>query len=437
MTLTNRTNINTGLLNNESSWRERLDIIVETMRDMSAQTDPQEMVANYGRQMQKLLPRERMIGLSRRGVETPNFRITRYSGWSEEINPWTQQDRLPLLKEGILGELLYDGQPRVIDDLQVDEDDPAAAYLEGQHSLIAIPLFDEGVAQNMVILTLSEAHGFTAEELPELVWMSNLFGRATHNLVLSARLREAYEMVDRENKQIAKIQRSLLPAEFPEIPHMHLAAHYETSSRAGGDYYDFFELPDGKWGLLIADVSGHGTPAAVMMSILHSIAHLYPHQPEDPSDFLSFLNENLCERYTHTSGSFVTAFYGIYSPDKRLLNFSNAGHCPPLLKHCEMGAVTELDGARQLPLGVLPGEQYTHRTHYLSPGDEIVFYTDGISEATAPDGEMFGSERLNQVLSACRHDADEIIGALLRHLRDFTHGAPAADDRTVLVAKVM
>ncbi|QDU44079.1 PP2C family protein-serine/threonine phosphatase [Symmachiella dynata] len=422
--------------NKANDWHERLNIIVETMREMSAQSDPQEMVADYGQRMQQLLPRERMLSLSRRGLKAPQYRITRYSGWSEPVNPWKQRDELPLLESGLLGELLYGGQPRVIDDLQISANDPAAEYLADQHSLVAIPLFDQGEALNMVVLSLSDAHGFEPDELPELVWMSNLFGRATQNLVLSAELRDAYEMVDREMQQVAKIQRSLLPAVLPEIPHLHLAAHYETSQRAGGDYYDFFQLPEGKWGLLIADVSGHGTPAAVMMSIVHSIAHLYPHQPVQASDFLSYINQNLCRRYTNESGSFVTAFYGIYTPEKRQLNYSNAGHCLPLLKHCGAGMVSAIEGARQLPLGVLEDETYTNRSHYLSPGDEIVFYTDGISEATSPEGEMFGTQRLDDVLTYCRHDADEIINELLNNLKEFTHGAPAADDRTVLVAKV-
>lgn len=420
-----------------NDWQERLKIIVETMREMSAHTDPQEMVAAYGERMRQLSPRERMLALSRRGLESPQFRVTRYSGWKESVNPWKQKDQLPLLSGGVLGELLYASQPRVIDDLNIAEDDPAAEYLAGQHSLVAIPLFDEGVALNMVVLTMTKHHGFLSEELPELVWMSNLFGRATHNLVLSQELRSAYEAVDREMRQVATIQRSLLPAALPKIPHLHLATHYQTSQRAGGDYYDFFPLPDGRWGLLIADVSGHGTPAAVMMAIVHSIVHTYPHDPDCASDFLSYINRHLCQRYTDQSGSFVTAFYCIYNPRNRSMNYSNAGHCLPLLKHCEAGTVSEIEGARQLPLGVVEEETYTNRSHYFSPGDQLVLYTDGISEATNPAGEMFGTKRLDTVLTTCHHDADEIIGALLDNLTDFTNDAPADDDRTVVVAKIL
>ena len=92
------------------------------------------------------------------------------------------------------------------------------------------------------------------------MWLSNLFGRATSNLVLSEELQQANQALDREMKAVGDIQRSLLPARLPRIPTLDLATHYQPSQRAGGDYYDFFPLPSGKWGIFIADVSGHGTP---------------------------------------------------------------------------------------------------------------------------------------------------------------------------------
>ena len=144
--------------------------------------------------------------------------------------------------------------------------------------------------------------------------MSNLFGRATHNLVLSEQLKKAYDELDAEIRVIGDIQRSLLPTELPKIPTMDLAADYQTSRRAGGDYYDFFPLPDGRWGIWIADVSGHGPPAAVLMAVTHSIAHAFSGPPSPPGNFLSHVNYHLATRYTAASGTFVTAFYGIYDP---------------------------------------------------------------------------------------------------------------------------
>src|SRR5207244_896716 len=156
----------------------------------------------------------------------------------------------------------------------------------------------------MIISMRREPNSFDPQRLPELVLTSNLFGRATHNLVLSEEVKRAYEALDQELMVVADMQRSLLPRTLPQIPTLELAAHYQTSRRAGGDYYDFFALPGGLWGILIADVSGHGTPAAVMMAVTHSIAHTHSGPPTPPGELLAFINRNLHARYTNDSGSF-------------------------------------------------------------------------------------------------------------------------------------
>ncbi len=221
-----------------SDWQRHLAHVVETVREMSTHTEPQAMVRKYGERMRKILPSDRMVALSRRDLPAPKYRITRSSLWKDEVNPWLQKDKLPLMEGGLLGELIYGDQPRIINDLRIDESDPAYSYLSDQRSLVALPNYDNGVALNMVLLTQEKPNAFKVEDFPDLVLSSNLFGRATHNLVLSKQLNDAYQEVDRELIAIANMQRSLLPEKLPEISTMGLAAHYQTSRRAGGDYYD-------------------------------------------------------------------------------------------------------------------------------------------------------------------------------------------------------
>jgi sigma-B regulation protein RsbU (phosphoserine phosphatase) len=417
-------------------WEDRLEAIVQMMREMSLQTDPQAMVRAYGARIRKLWHIDRMVALSRRDLEFPNYRITRSSLWEREVNPWREKSKLPILQGGLLGEFIYGDEPRIFDDLEVSDDDPSAEYLRGMRSLIAIPNYDQGVAMNMTVLMREPPGAFDREVFPENVWMSNLFGRATYNLYLIEELSKAKQLVEREMQVVADIQRSLLPTKIPNIPGLDLAAHYQTSSWAGGDYYDFFPLPDGKWGILIADVSGHGTPAAVIMAITHSIAHSYPGLPTPPSDLLEHVNRQLATRYTVVNETFVTAFYGIYDPAKRELSYACAGHNPPRLKRCEDGTIASLDGVGNLPLGILADEKYRQATHVLRPGDQVIFYTDGILEAVNPSGAMFGLERLDQVLENCHLSADGLIHEVLEALERFTAGQPPGDDRTLLVAKV-
>ena len=420
----------------DEGWRARLDHIVETMRAMSRQTDPQDMVRSYGARMRRILPVDRLVAISRRGMASPRYMVTRDSRRAQEINPWRQRDALPVFEGGLLAELLYTDEPRIINDLRVDPSDPAASVLEGQRSMVAIPAFDEGVALNMTLLMRSQPNAFDPETLPELVWTSNLFGRATHNLVLRDEVQRAYDAVDRELRVVADIQRSLLPGTLPDIPTMGLAAHYATSRRAGGDYYDFFPLADDRWGILIADVCGHGTPAAVLMAVTHSLAHTHPKGHRPPSELLEYVNEHLAARYTSENGTFVTAFYGVYDPRTRELTYASAGHNPPRVKRCEDGSVFTLDGARGLPLGILPGETYPETKVRFTPGDQAIFYTDGVTEAHDPEGELFGVERLDRAIADCMLNAGGLIDAVLASLREFTKGRQAADDQTIVVAKI-
>ena len=419
-------------------WDERLSFVVETMREISSQTDPQQMVKAYGRRMRQIMPADRTVSLSRRDLPAPQYRVTRSSTWEDDVNPWRARDALPLFDRGLLGELIYAEQPVIVDDLpaRLAADDPARPFLQGMGSLVFVPMFDRGAATNAVVLMRAARGGFKPDNLPEHVWMANLFGRATHNLVLSGELKRAYEAMDREMQTVADIQRSLLPAELPTIPTLELASHYQTSRRAGGDYYDFFPLPDGRWGVLLADVSGHGTPAAVLMAITHSIAHTLSGPPAPPGRLLSFINDHLTARYTTDSGTFVTAFYGIYDPGTHVLTYASAGHNPPRVGRCDGRQVRAVDRNGSLPLGIDPDVRYDDTVEHLNPGDFLLLYTDGITEARGSGGDLFGVERLDGVIAECAGGARELVGMILAAVERFTDGRAATDDRTLLAAHV-
>jgi phosphoserine phosphatase RsbU/P len=417
-------------------WQERLAQVVEMVQEMSLQTDPQEMVRSYGDRVRRLLPSDRRISVSRRGLPEPKFRITRSTTWPTTVNPWKEKDSLPLFDGGLIAKLIYGNKPQLFDHLDLPSDDPAAEYLAGHRSLMAIPLFDQGVALNMVVLMRKEPAAFSKEEFPQMVWMSNLFGRATSNLLLSDELKQAYQALDRELKIVAEIQRSLLPVPLPTIPTLDIATHYQPSQRAGGDYYDFFHLPTGKWGIFIADVSGHGTPAAVLMAVTHVIAHTHPGPPQPPAKVLDYLNRHLANMYTRQNENFITAFYGVYDPTDRTLTYASAGHNPPRLKRCQDGTLLALDRADGFPLGITADGTYDEYTQQLQQGDQIIFFTDGITEASNPEGKLFGTGRLDQVLENCAVQAKGLLDSLLRSVEEFAAGHPADDDRTLIVARV-
>ncbi len=427
---------NTGLFSGEPA--ERLDFVVELLRDLSLHDDPQAMVRSYGERLRELNKVDGYLALSRRDLEHPYFRITRSSAWSEEINPWKQKDRLPLLQGGFLGELIYSEEPRLIEDLAglVPEDDPAYEYLNGFRSMMAIPHFDRGRGLNMTISLKREPRGFDFGKFPEWVWMSGLFGRATQSLVLSDELKRAYDQVEREVKVIADIQRSLLPQSLPTIPGVEMAAYYRTSRWAGGDYYDLFPLPEGRLGILIADVSGHGTPAAVLMAITHSLAHSLPGPPDPPGALLDHVNRRLSQAYTTTNEVFVTAFYAVLDPARRTLTYASAGHNPPRLRRYRPDSVLALDEVGGPPLGLFEDLAYDQTTISLEPCDVLALYTDGVTEAMDQRGEQFGVGRLDDILGDCALGASGMVDAVVAAVDRHTGGQAPADDRTLLVIQI-
>ena len=418
----------------QRNWRARLAVSVEVMRELSRYSDPEEMHTVFSRRMAQLFPVSRQLSISRRGLRFPQFRVTRFNLWTDPVNPWKESHLLPVHEGGMLAELLYADQPKMIEELSLDADDPAAIYLTGQRSLLAIPHFDQGTAQNMVILAREDADAFPRDRVADLVLLSNLFARATQTLVLSQAVKEAYDAVDYELRTVADIQKSLLPAATPRVAGLDVAVHYQTAKRAGGDYYDFFPLPGGKLGVLIADASGHGAPAAVLMAVAHSIAHTQPNPPGKPAELLTHLNAHLTRQYTRQTGNFMTAFYAVFDPANNSLTYSSAGHNPPRLVRCDGGLVA-LNRAQRLPLGIKPDEIYAEQTVSLHHGDQAVFFTDGIIESVNAEGDVFGSDRIDAALAVCPPSAEQLIQLILREHTAFTAGVPVPDDRTLVVVK--
>jgi len=325
----------------------------------------------------------------------------------------------------------------VIEDLpaQLHPDDPGRFYLEGFQSLIALPNYEGGQGLNVGISLFPPGIVIDHSVIPMMHWQAGLFGRGTQSLVLRNQLTAALRDLDRELQVVGAIQRSLLPPELPDIPGFELAAYYRTSARAGGDYYDFLPLGRDEWGVLIADVSGHGTPAAVLMAITHAIAHTRPGVPKPPREVLAHLNRHLSRRYTPPD-SFVTAFYATLCPSRRQLTYSLAGHNPPRLLRA--GRILSLEDASGLPLGIAADESYDETTIPLDGGDFLLFYTDGITEAMSPPDlsgsrELFGLDRLDALLADCAAvPAKTCLGRVCDELADFTGGAPPADDQTLV-----
>jgi sigma-B regulation protein RsbU (phosphoserine phosphatase) len=421
-------------------WQKELAIVDRTMKAISGITDPEQLVSAYWENIGELIVIEDYVALSRRDVDPPFYLVTRSSRFTEDFNPWTQRDRLPRLSGGLMAELLWDSRPLLLRDLpaRLSADDPGHFYLQGFASLLAMPQYENGVAINMTLLLFPQGHEIDPTMIPMLYLQSALFGRGTQNMVLKNQLAGVLETLDRELRTVGEMQRSLLPEALPKIPGFELSAYYQTSARAGGDYYDFFPLPDGKWGLFIADVSGHGTPAAVLMAITHALAHARPGCHAPPAAMLGYLNDRLQNAYTR-GGTFVTAFYGVLDPSTGGFEYASAGHNPPRLVRSDR--VEPLDVLGGLPLGIVAGQDYQQGSVRLDPGDLLLIYTDGITEAMAPprgepSRELFGVERLDTLLLQCRECPPvECVDRIRDVVTAFSQTRLPNDDQTLIAVK--
>jgi len=412
----------------EAPWRERLAEVAETARELSEILDPRAMVSRCVERMRRFLAVRRLLSVTRRGIEPPAYGVDELSSWTQTAER-RDTSGYRRLEGGLLEEILDAGAPAYLEDSTVSPDDPAAEYLAGQRSLVAIPVFEHGECVEMIVLTRERPGGFDPERLPERVWLTNALARAAF---FSRRLEElglAHAKLDRDLAYIASLQQALLPHRVPDPPGARVAVYYRPAERSGGDYYDYFPLPEGRWGVLLADVSGHGTATAVLMAITHAIAHLHRDATGDPSRLLDFLNRHLSVRYTQGTYSFVTACHAVYDPVARTLRYALAGHPSPRLRR--EGRLLELGEARRPPLGLDPRQTYSSAVLDIRPGDDLFLYTDGITEARDGRGGEFGEEGLDEALEEPA-GIEESVAALAKRVEEYAAAMRDPDDRTVL-----
>lgn len=256
-----------------------------------------------------------------------------------------------------------------------------------------------------------------------------------HSLAAEAAQRER---VNREMEIAREVQERLFPQEMPEIPGATIAGYCRPALGVGGDYYDVFMLDDGRVGLAIGDVSGKGIAAALLMASLR--ASLRGVSLDNPRDFAKLMDKvNRLVYEASASNRYATFFFAAYDPKTRRLDCVNAGHNPPVVLRCGAdgsGEVLRLEADGPV-VGLLPLAPYTEQSVTLMPGDLLVLFTDGISEAMTHDDEEWGEERMIASAQKCSHKkADAVLRDIFRDADAFTAGAPQHDDMTLLVLKL-
>ncbi len=241
------------------------------------------------------------------------------------------------------------------------------------------------------------------------------------------------QRLERDLEVAQSIQTSFLPDSTPSVPGWEVAAYYRAARMVGGDFYDFLPLSDGKWGLVVADVADKGMPAALYMALSRTLLRAVARSRDDPAAILMRVNQLLLED-TH-SDLFVTMWYAIWNPADGTLRYSSAGHNPPFVLRSE-GQEVQILKLKGIALGVLPDIHLESGTLTLAPGDMLVLYTDGITEAQSMAGVQFSLSRL--IEAAHQHqqqDASQATAAIIDTLDAFTGDTPQFDDLTLVIVQ--
>ncbi|MGA8215945.1 MAG: GAF domain-containing SpoIIE family protein phosphatase [Candidatus Sulfotelmatobacter sp.] len=333
--------------------------------------------------------------------------------------------RLKIGKEGMVGYVASTGQMRYAPDVRKDD-----YYIGCEHSTlseVAIPLH---VGERLVgVFTAShpELDAFPRQQLRILQALCDHVAVAVHNARRFQSERAERETMNREAQEARIMQQALLPKISPLIPGFVISGLSVPAGAVGGDWYDFIPFPDGRWGLVLADVSGKGTAAALLMSATRGMLRSLAEACCSPGEVLTKLNGLLVQDFP--AGKFVTLVYAVLDPATRTVIFANAGHLHPLF--IDDNGAQFLDTERGLPLGIGCGD-YSETRVTLSKGSRLVFYSDGITEAVDADEQEYGLERLAEHAGSAGASAVTIVD----DVRAFANGSGVRDDATVVFVGV-
>ena len=284
------------------------------------------------------------------------------------------------------------------------------------------------------VMLIEEAPGglrFRARRLEIITGIAQQAALAIQNDLLQNEM-VMRERLETEIQLARQIQQTFIPESLPQFPDWELAARWKTARQVGGDFYDVFDLPDKRLGLFIADVADKGVPAALFMALTRTLVRAAVTELQSPAEAMKRVNDLLIP--DTRQGMFVTAVYAVLDMDKNELTYVNAGHNPPLWVKRD-GEIERLTRTA-IALGVVTGEPVEQRTIKFESGDSLLFYTDGLTESFAADGEFYGEGRLMEAIAANQcTSASDLLDVVEKSLLNFVQDMPPADDLTMLVLR--
>ncbi|HEY3026240.1 MAG TPA: GAF domain-containing SpoIIE family protein phosphatase [Pyrinomonadaceae bacterium] len=333
--------------------------------------------------------------------------------------------------EGIIGHVALNAEPVISPDVRNDP-----RYInarERTRSEMVAPIISNDEVIGVFDLESDQLNAYSEDDLQVLMMLASQVAIIIEKVMLHEQLIEK-KRLEGQLEVARQVQLELLPASDPVLEGFDISAYNFPTEEVSGDYYDWVRIHDDEIGVVVADVSGKGVPAALLMAFLRASLRAATHIGYSPHISMSKVNYLLWESIERNQ--FVTAFYGLLDASNRTLAYTNAGHNPPLLMDAE-GNARFIDRGG-VPLGMFRDTRYYEYYLTIEPGQLLLLYTDGVTEANNPDGQEYGTDRLVRALKDSRHlPARALIDFIQHDVLEWTSGLGATDDITFFVIKAV
>jgi phosphoserine phosphatase RsbU/P len=409
-----------------------LTLLNEISRDLSSILNLDELLKRIGEQLTRIIDYQMfsILLLDPTGTKLEHR-------FSLRFNEKVQIKQQIPMGEGLVGYSAQNKEPLLIPDVTKD---PRYIKLNPEtRSELVVPLIYQGNVIGVLDLEHTKRRFFTEDHLRTMSTLAAQISIAIENARLYERVTLQEQRLERDLALARTLQFRLLPGKFPSLANAELAARFNPAQAIGGDLYDFLQYPPSPagscpncLGIAIGDVSGKGPAAALYAALVSGFLRSHASERPGAAEMLFLINKSLAER--RVEAQYVTLAYAIWKDEDRNLQVANSGLPRPI--YCNQGKIERVE-AVGLPLGLFDTVEHEQLAFNALPGDVFVFFSDGLVDATSPEGVLFGRGRIEKIVEAnWRLSADDLVKSLFQAVKDHTAGAEQFDDQTVVALKV-
>ncbi len=425
---------NARLYTRVSRQAQTLGVLNDISREITSILDPNDLLERIALLLKRVIDFQ-MFSILLWNQSTQHFEHSFSSRFGERVI----RERTIALGEGLIGTAAQLREPVLAPDVRKD-----ARYIEANpevRSELAVPLVYKGEVIGVLDLEHTRVNYYNDDHQRTLSTLGSQIAISIANARLYQRIHEEEQRMERDLEMARQVQLRLMPSRPPKLERAEIAAQFVAARSIGGDVYDYLDYGPGRVALAIGDVSGKAAPAALYAALVSGILRSLAPQHLSPAAMLAALNDQLQER--KLDSQYVTMLMAVWDDSNQTLQIANAGSVQPLFVAANPVDMTKRPAVRTInaegfPLGLFPNAEYEEFTLSTRPGDLIVFFSDGIVDAINADNDMFGDDRLKELLESQRQPtARSSVDAILQAVTDFQAGTAHFDDETIVVLRVL